>query len=149
MSLWSRLTNLLRSDRLDEDLEAEQRFHIEARAEELEAGGLSRDDALRQASRRFGNRVQLRETSRDVKLAAGLESLWRDLRLGLRLLRKDAIVSSAAVVSLGLAVGACTAAFSLIDALILRELPVRDPGRLVSGRRQRCLAHAVASQLDQ
>ncbi len=47
------------------------------------------------------------------------------------MLRKDAGVSLAAVVSLGLAVGACTAAFSLIDALILRELPVRDPGRLV------------------
>src|SRR4051812_1479561 len=59
-----------------------------------------------------------------------LESLWRDLRLGARMLRKDAAVSSAAVVSLGLAIGACTAAFSLIDALILRDLPVRDPGRL-------------------
>jgi predicted permease len=59
-----------------------------------------------------------------------IESLWRDLRLGARMLRKDAIVSSAAIVSLGLAIGACTAAFSLIDALILRDLPVRDPGRL-------------------
>jgi len=60
-----------------------------------------------------------------------VESVWRDLRLGLRLLRKDAVVSSAAVLSLGLAIGACTAAFSLIDALILRELPVRDPHELV------------------
>jgi hypothetical protein len=66
-----------------------------------------------------------------VKLFPWLESLWRDLRLGTRLLRKDAVVSSAAVVSLGLAIGACTAAFSLVDALILRELPVRDPGSLV------------------
>lgn len=60
-----------------------------------------------------------------------LDSLGRDLRLGVRLLRKDPIVSAAAVVSLGLAIGACTAAFSLLDALILRELPVRDPHRLV------------------
>lgn len=60
-----------------------------------------------------------------------LESLWRDLRLGFRLLGKDAIVSSTAVISLALAIGACTAAFSLIDALILRELPVRDPHGLV------------------
>ncbi len=60
-----------------------------------------------------------------------LESLGRDLRLGLRLLYKDAVVSSAAVISLGLAIGACTAAFSLIDAVILRRLPVREPDRLV------------------
>ena len=60
-----------------------------------------------------------------------IESVWRDLRLGVRLLRKDALVSSAAVLSLGLAIGACTAAFSLIDALILRELPVRGPQDLV------------------
>ncbi|HET7220842.1 MAG TPA: ADOP family duplicated permease [Vicinamibacterales bacterium] len=60
-----------------------------------------------------------------------IESLVRDLRLGLRLLRKDAVVSCAAVISLGLAIGACTAAFALVDALILRTLPVRDPHRLV------------------
>jgi putative ABC transport system permease protein len=131
MSFWSRLTNLLRPARLDRDLAEEQRFHIEARADELELRGLSREAALEQASRQFGNRLRLRESSRDVKLLTSLESLWRDFRLGLRLLRKDAAVSSAAIVSLGLAIGACTAAFSLIDALILRELPVRDPHRLV------------------
>jgi len=69
--------------------------------------------------------------SRFVNFLPWLESLWRDLRLGARMLCKDAGVSSAAIISLGLAIGACTAAFSLIDALILRELPVRDPSRLV------------------
>jgi len=131
MSLWSRLTNVFRSDRLDEDLDDEQRFHIEARAEDLEARGLSREAALAQAARQFGRRLQLRESSRDVKLASWLDSLWRDLRFGQRLLRKDGVVSLSAVVSLGLAIGACTAAFSLVDALILRKLPVRDPDTLV------------------
>jgi putative ABC transport system permease protein len=93
--------------------------------------GLSRQAALEQAARRFGPRLALRESSRDIRLAPWLDSLWRDLRFGQRLLRKDAAVSSAAVVSLGLAIGACTAAFSLVDALILRELPVRDPESLV------------------
>lgn len=65
------------------------------------------------------------------RIMTRLESLGRDLRLGLRLLYKDAVLSSAAVISLGLAIGACTAAFSLIDALILRQLPVREPDRLV------------------
>ena len=75
----------------------------------------------------WSGRLALRESSRDVRLAPWLDSLWRDLRFGQRLLRRDAVVSSAAVVSLGLAIGACTAAFSLVDALILRKLPVRDP----------------------
>ena len=131
MSLWSRLTNVFRSDRLDEDLDDEQRFHIEARAEDLEARGLSREAALAQAARQFGRRLQLRESSRDVRLASWLDSLWRDVRFGQRLLRKDGVVSLSAVMSLGLAIGACTAAFSLVDALILRKLPVRDPDTLV------------------
>jgi putative ABC transport system permease protein len=131
MSWLSRLVNVLRPGRLQDDLDEEQRFHIESRAEELEADGLSREEALARASRQFGNRAVLRETSRDLKLVPWLESLWRDLRLGVRMLRKDAGVSSAAVISLGLAIGACTAAFSLIDAVILRDLPVHDPDRLV------------------
>ena len=131
MSWWSRVMNVLRSDRLDQDLDDEQRFHIEERADELESQGLSREAALEQAARQFGRRLQLRESSRDVKLMSWLDSLWRDVRFGQRLLRKDGAVSLASIVSLGLAIGACTAAFSLVDALILRKLPVRDPDTLV------------------
>src|SRR4029453_13154067 len=90
-----------------------------------------REAALEQAARRFGHRLQLRESSRDVKLAPWVDSLWPRLRFGQRLLRKVAALSAAAFVSLGLAIGACTAAFSLVDALILRKLPVRDPDTLV------------------
>ena len=113
------------------EIEEEQRFHIEARADDLVARGLTREAATTQAEQKFGRRLLLREASRDVKLLNWLESLWRDMRLGLRLLRKDAIVSSAAIISLGLAIGAVTSAFALVDALILRELPVRDPASLV------------------
>ncbi len=131
MSWWSRVANLMRSDRLDRDLADEQRFHIEARAADLEAAGMSRQAALAQAARQFGPPLRLRETSRDVKLLPWLESLLQDARFGIRVLRRDSVVSLAAVVSLGLAIGACTAAFSLIDAVMLRPLPVRDPARLV------------------
>jgi predicted permease len=131
MSWWSRFSNVLRSGRLQDELDEEQRFHIESRAEELETEGRSRQDALALASRQFGNRLILREASRDVKLFPWLESLWRDLRLGARMLRNEAAVSSAAVTSLALAIGACAAAFSLIDALILRQLPVPEPNQLV------------------
>jgi predicted permease len=131
MSWWSRLVNLGRPEPMDDDLAEEQRFHIEARADDLEARGLSREGALAQASRQFGNRLRLRESSREVKLFGRLESVWRDFRFGLRLLRKDAAVSTAAVASLALAIGACTAAFTLIEALVLRQLPLPEPQQLV------------------
>ena len=90
MSWWSRVTNVFRSTRLDRELDDEQRFHIEARADQLEAQGLSRQAALEQAVRRFGPRLALRESSRGVRLAPWLDSLWRDLRFGQRLaLRMD------------------------------------------------------------
>src|ERR1700688_4980314 len=60
------------------------------------------------------------------------DSLFLDVRFGLRMLRKHAVVTSAAILSLSLAIGACTAAFSLLDALILRPLPVHDPGQLIA-----------------
>jgi putative ABC transport system permease protein len=131
MSWWSRVVNVMRADRVTREIEEEQRFHLEARADDLVAHGMTREAAAVQAERKFGRRLLMREASRDVKLLNWLESLWRDMRLGLRLLRKDAIVSSAAVVSLGLAIGAVTSAFTLIDALILRDLPIRDPASLV------------------
>ena len=79
-------------------------------------------------ARRFGSPLRLREQSLDVKLLPWLDSLVRDVRLGARMLRKNAVVTAAAVVSLSLALGACVAAFSLVDALILRPLPVRAAG---------------------
>ena len=92
---------------------------------------MSRDEAQRQASRRLGNALRLRDASRDARVLVWLDSLVRDGHLGLRLLRKHAVVTAAVVLSLALALGACLAAFSLIDALILRPLPVHDPGRLI------------------
>ena len=83
------------------------------------------------ARRQFGNRLRLREQSRDVKLLPWLDSLVRDVRLGARMLRKNRLVTAAAIVSLSLALGACVAAFSLVDALILRPLPVHQPERLI------------------
>jgi predicted permease len=131
MSLWTRLANVLRPSRVDHDLDAELSFHLEQRIEELTAAGVGRDEAVRQATRRFGNPQRWREQSRDLKLMPWLDSLLRDLRMGARTLSRNAGVTTAAVASLGLALGACIAAFSLLDALIFRTLPVRQPERLV------------------
>jgi predicted permease len=131
MSWRSRLVNAFRADRLADELDEELRFHLEARTAELVAKGWAKDAAAREARRRLGDPLRHRETSRDVKVLAGLEAILQDARFGLRLLRKDAVVTGAAVVSLALAIGACTAAFSLIEALVLRPLPVSAPERLV------------------
>ena len=131
MSWLSRVANAFRGERVDRELDDELRFHYEARVEELVRGGLSLRQAEHEARRRMGNSLAFRESGRDVRLAPRLESLWKDARFGVRMLAKDRAVTTAAVVSLALAIGACTAAFALIDAAILRKLPVRDPDRLV------------------
>jgi hypothetical protein len=71
MSWWSRFVNVARSARLDRELDEEQRFHLEARVEDLVSRGLSRQAAVEEASRQFGNRLLLRESSRDVRLLPG------------------------------------------------------------------------------
>ena len=131
MSLLSRIVNAIRSDARDDELDEELRFHVEEQTRRLIAEGLSPGEAGRAARLRLGNAVTLRERSRDVRLLPWLDALLRDLRFGIRMLRKDAVVTGAAVASLALAMGAAIAAFVLIDALILRPLPVPQPERLV------------------
>jgi putative ABC transport system permease protein len=131
MSWLSRIANVFRSSGVDRALDEEMTFHIESRIADLVAGGMTRDAAEAMARRQFGNRLRLREQSRDVKLLPWLDSLVRDVRLGARMLRKNGLVTAAAILSLSLALGACMAAFSLVDALILRPLPVHQPERLI------------------
>jgi predicted permease len=132
MSWLSRLRNAAHSARLDRELREEMESHIENRAEALIAAGMSPEDAAREARKRMGNQLLYRESSREARLFPWLESLLQDVRFGSRMLRKSAGVTMAAVLALGLAIGACTAAFSLIDALLLRPLPVNEPERLVA-----------------
>jgi putative ABC transport system permease protein len=130
MSWMSRLVNVFRNQ-IDDELDEELRSHVEEKAGALEQEGWSSEAAASEARRRLGNALALRERSRDVKVAGWLDALVRDLRFGLRMLRKDRVVTLAAILSLGLAMGGCLAAFALIDALILRPLPIRDPGSLI------------------
>src|SRR5215510_1760505 len=131
MSWFSRLVNVFRSDRLNHDLEDEIRFHLDTRAAEFTRHGMTPAEVAREARRRLGNEWRVRETSRDVKLLPSLDAVMHDVRYGSRMLCKSPAVTAAAILSLALAIGACTAAYSLIDALILRPLPVRDPEGLV------------------
>jgi putative ABC transport system permease protein len=132
MSWLSRALNVFRASRVSDELDDELEFHIESRVRDLVARGMPAPEAEREARRRLGNPIVLRERSLDVKLLAGLDAGINDLRTAVRKLRREGVVTAAAIGSLALAIGGCTAAFALVDALILRQLPVRDPASLVS-----------------
>jgi predicted permease len=122
MSLWSRIVNVFRGDRLSREIDEELQSHID------EAIAQGRDPV--EVRRAFGSALRLREESRDVRLVAWLESLRADAVFGWRQLKKNKVTSAAAILSLALGIGACTGAFRLIDALLLRPLPVAEPERL-------------------
>src|SRR6267142_2509419 len=128
MALWSRVANVVRGDRLNREIDEELQSHID------EAIAQGRDPV--EARKAFGSVLRHRETSRDIRLIAWLESLRADAIFGWRQLAKTKITSAAAIVSLALAIGACTSAFRLIDALLLRPLPVANPERLYDLSRQ-------------
>ncbi len=124
MAGWARLWNALRGERLSREIDEELQSHL---AEAVERG---REPA--EARRAFGSALRLGEESRGFRAAAWLDALRADAVFGWRQLRKRKATSAAAILSLGLAIGACTAAFRLIDALLLRPLPVANPERLFS-----------------
>lgn len=130
MSWFSRLRNALNPRRLDADLDEEIRDHLERRAAALEQKGESAEEAGRQARLRFGNPTRLREESRNFRLWAGLEATLQDIRYGWRGMRRGPAFTATAVLSLGLAIGAITAIYSIVDAAILRPLPVSKPDQL-------------------
>src|SRR5580704_9652466 len=128
MSLWSRMANVVRGDRLNREIDEELEAHIE------EAIANGRDPI--EVRRAFGSTLRHRERSHDAKVVAWLESLRSDAIFGWRQLNKTKVTSLAAILSLALAIGACTSAFRLIDALLLRPLPVANPERLYDLSRQ-------------
>ena len=122
MSWWSRVANVFRPDRLSGEIDEELQAHLEEAAEQ------GRDAA--DARRSLGSALRLREESRDVRLMVWLDSLRADAVFGWRQITKNKMVSAAAILSLALGIGACTSAFRLIDALLLRPLPVTHPEQL-------------------
>jgi len=126
-----RIAMLLGRGRFDRDLEDEMRLHIELRREQQMADGLDAETARAAAQRRFGNTARMREKSRAAWGWNWLETLVQDAGYGVRAMLRTPAITVVALVSLALGIGANTAIFSFIDAVLLRSLPVKDPQQLV------------------
>lgn len=131
MAWYHRLRNTVRPDELSRELDCELEFHLAERIDELVAGGMTEEAARREARLAFGNPTVQKERTRDRDILPWLESLVADVRYALRSLRASPGFAAVAILSLGLAIGANTAIFTLMDAVMLRSLPVANPEELV------------------
>jgi putative ABC transport system permease protein len=125
------LRALVGRGRVEREMESELRAHVEMRAEDLLRGGMGREEAMRRAKMEFGGIEQAKEEIRDVKGVSFVEALWQDLRFGGRMLAKSPGFTATVVITLALGIGANTAVFSMVNALLRHPYQFRELDRLV------------------
>jgi predicted permease len=133
----ARLWNLFRRKRLDAELDAEVRHHLESLEAEHRARGLSEHEARAAARRDFGGLAQIQESYRDQRGIPMLETSWRDIRFGVRSILRTRGVTLAVIATLGIGIGANTTVFSIINGILIKPLPFPDSDRLIN------VAHAA------
>ena len=135
MRIWSRIRSwmggVMRRSRMESEMDAELRFHIETFAEDLVRSGVPRGEALRRARIEFGGVERAKEECREARGMSFIDSLLQDLRFGLRMVRKNPGFTAIAVLALALGIGVNTTVFTAFDAVALRPRAVKDPDHLV------------------
>jgi hypothetical protein len=131
-NVWLKLKALVNRGRLERDLDEELQFHLAMQEERNLALGLTRDDARAAAQRRFGNVTFLKEDCRELWVFSWVETLWKDIHYAARILAKSPGFVAVVICSLALGIGANTAVFSAMNAVLLPATPYEHPEALAT-----------------